>query len=167
MTVDFLIAPSGPDDKGGKLKNLEDDFAAIIAPGLRIAFLGRKKVVLDGKTIRNEQARREVWVCGAAAFVVMKALAFRLRGENKDAYDLAYFLRNYEGGVAEVADGLRPLLVEEVEVAEALGYLREDFASVEALGPRRTAEFIHDAPNDEAQADAWGAVQDLLTLVPD
>ena len=32
-------------------------------------------------------------MCGPGAFVVLKALAFRDRGEPKDAYDLVYVLR--------------------------------------------------------------------------
>ena len=47
----------------------------------------------------SEQPTREVWVCGPGAYVVLKALAFRLRGENKDAYDLHYLVRNYGAGI--------------------------------------------------------------------
>lgn len=34
VSVDFLIPPSRPDDRGGALRNIEPEFAAIIAPGL-------------------------------------------------------------------------------------------------------------------------------------
>jgi hypothetical protein len=47
-------------------------------------------------------------VCGAGAFVILKALAFRIRDENKDAYDLYYLLRNFGRGVADGAAELRP-----------------------------------------------------------
>ncbi len=36
VTVDFLIPPSLANDKGGRLRNIETDFAAIIAPGLKL-----------------------------------------------------------------------------------------------------------------------------------
>jgi hypothetical protein len=39
--VDFLISPPLATDQGGKLRDTEKDFAAIIAPGLKLAFLGR------------------------------------------------------------------------------------------------------------------------------
>lgn len=147
------------------MRDIEDDFAAIIAPGLRLAFLDRVKVTLDGPTIRKEQARREVTVCGAGAFIVMKALAFHIRGENKDAYDLVYVLRNFGEGPAAVADRLAPL-AREPEALEAKRHLTEDFESVRHIGPLRAAEFLHGAPNDDAQADAWGAVRDLLDRLP-
>lgn len=38
VTVDFLIPPSLDGDRGGKLRDIEPDFAAIIAPGLLCAF---------------------------------------------------------------------------------------------------------------------------------
>ena len=161
VTVDFLIPPSREGDVGGRLLDIEADFAAIIAPGLRLAFRDRVRVTIAGKTIRDEQARRNIWVCGPGAFVVMKALAFRSRGENKDAYDLVYFLRNYGTATDEVAKSLAPLIADE-EAKGAMQVLREDFAAIDSIGPRRAAEFIHGGRNDEAQADALGAVRDLL-----
>ena len=34
VTIDFLIQPTREGDKGGRLRDLEPDFAAILAPGL-------------------------------------------------------------------------------------------------------------------------------------
>lgn len=164
VTLDFLIAPTRPDDEGGHLRNLQDDFAAIIAPGLQLAFRDSKTVRLAERTIRGERAERSVLVCGAGAFVVMKALAFRNRGENKDAYDLAYVVRNYGEGVGDVAALLAPLM-EDPEAKSAVGFLREDFAAVDSLGPRRVSEFLFDARHDEEEGRVWSAVQDLLRLL--
>jgi hypothetical protein len=161
VTVDFLIPPSREGDVGGRLRDIQDDFAAIIAPGLRLAFRDRVNVTIDGRTIRGELARREVGVCGPGAFVVMKALAFRSRGENKDAYDLVYLLRNYGAGVEDVAARLAPLLDDD-EATRAVQILREDFGAIDRIGPRRAAEFLHGGRSDEAAADALGAVRDLL-----
>ena len=166
VTLDFLIPPSKEGDQGGQLRDIEEDFAAIIAPGLRLAFLDRVKVKLDGRTIRNEQARREVTVCGAGAFMVMKALAFHIRGENKDAYDLVYVLQNFGDGPPTVAARLEPL-AREPETLEAKRCLTEDFKTVGHIGSVRAAEFIHGGPNEDAQADAWGVVSDLLERLPD
>ena len=103
VTVDFLIEPEGEQFKPGALFPLERDWAAIIAPGLHLAFQDYRIVTLDGVTVTGERARREIHVCDAGAYVVLKALAFRIRGENKDAYDLFYLLRNYGDGVKDVA----------------------------------------------------------------
>ena len=161
VTVDFLIPPSLPHDQGGKLRNIEKDFAAIIAPGLKLAFQDRRRVRIEGKTISGEKAAREVWVCGPGAFLVLKALAFLGRGENKDAYDLYYLIRNFGAGIGEVAACLQPLLADE-EAKKAVQILHDDFLDHDGLGPRRVAEFLQGGSDDEIQADVVGFVRELL-----
>jgi hypothetical protein len=95
--------------------------------------------------------------------VVLKALAFRLRGANKGAYDLVCILREYGDGLDDVAGQLSPLL-EDQDTGTALNYLGEDFAEVDSIGPMRYAEFVTGARNDDLQADAQGLVRELLRL---
>ena len=161
VTVDFVIPPSLDEDEGGKIRHIENDFAAVITPGLHLAFKDRQKVSLKGSTILGEKASREIWVCGAGAFVVLKALAFGTRGENKDAYDLYYVIRNYGSGVKDVLKHLNPILLEQ-ETQKALQILRRDFSDPDGVGPRRVAEFLFRASNDEIEADVAGFVRELL-----
>ena len=165
VTLDFLIPPSQPADKGGRLRHLQSDFAAIIAPGLRLAFRDRVRIAMTGRTIRGAHARREIWVCGPGAFVAMKALAFRVRGANKDAYDLVYMLQNYGTGIADVAASLARLR-DDPDAREALAILDEEFTSAESTGPICAAIFLHGNRNDESEADAWSAVRELLETLP-
>jgi len=162
VTVDFLIQPSLPDDVGGKLRDIEQDFAAVIAPGLHLAFQDRTKVTLSGKTIKGERATRPIWICGPGAYVVLKALAFNLRGENKDAYDLFYVLRNYGDSVSAIVAHLEPLRADPATI-EAIEILRRDFTSHDGVGPMRVAEFLAGGPNDGIQADVVGFVDTLLS----
>jgi hypothetical protein len=161
VTVDFLIETEDAEHSAGKLMNIEEDFAAIIAPGLHLAFKDRQKVTLRGRTILDEKAERDVWVCGPGAFVVLKALAFHLRGENKDAYDLYYVVRNYGSGVAEVTARLKPLLSDQIAKA-ALECLKSDFSNHQAIGPRRVAQFLYGRDDDGTQADAVGFLRQLI-----
>jgi hypothetical protein len=161
VTIDFLIPPSRDGDRGGKLRNIEPDFAAIIAPGLRCAFRDRVRVTLEGRTLFGEKATRDAWVCGPGAYIVLKALAFEGRGENKDAYDLFYVLRNYRSSIDDVFVRLEPLLDDE-EANKALVILGRDFTDPESIGPRRVAEFITGGPDDDIQADVVGFVGQLL-----
>jgi len=161
VTVDFLIQPSFAGDKGGTLRDIEPDFAAIIAPGLNLAFQDRQRVTINGQTLFGEKASRGLWICGAGAFVVLKALAFDARGDSKDAYDLYYMIRNYGSGVDDVVAKLRPLL-DDGETRRALGILRRDFLDPESVGPRRVAEFVSDRPDTDLQADVVGFVSQVL-----
>ena len=109
----------------------------------------------------GEQATRQIWVCGPGAYVVLKSLAFQLRGENKDAYDLYYLVRNYGSGIDDIADRLKPLLGDP-SAQQAVNALKQDFLSHQGIGARRVAEFIHGTSDDDIQADVVGFLGQLV-----
>lgn len=162
VTVDFLISPSEKEEKGGTLFDIEPDLAAVVTPGLHLAFQDRRQVRLSGQTILQENASRDIWVCGPGSLTVLKALAFGDRGTSKDAYDLAYVWRAL--GVDEIAEFLAPLLGDPV-VARALSIIREDFTDHNGIGPRRAAAFQPSVPSDETQADVVGMATRLVSLL--
>ena len=164
VTIDFLVPPASDADQGGQIKDIEKDFAAVITPGLELAFKDKIKVTLDGNTIFGENAKRDVYFCGPGAFVVLKALAFRIRGENKDAYDLYYHIRNFGSSVDDVAEALKPLLNEK-ETKEAIKILKEDFTGNDSVGAVRVARFITGSKDETIQADVVGFVHSLLDLI--
>jgi hypothetical protein len=93
VTIDFLLPPIPGAERGGGMHPLEADLSAMITPGLQLAQMERVEVELDGHTLKGEQAKRTIPVCGPASFIVLKALAFNDRGEPKDTFDLVYVLR--------------------------------------------------------------------------
>jgi hypothetical protein len=103
-------------------------------------------------------------VCDAGAYVVLKALAFDSRGENKDAYDLYYVVRSYGDGPAEVAAKLQ-LLLDDADAQRALSILKRDFSEPDAVGPMRVAAFVAGGNDDVLQADVVGFINQLLTKV--
>jgi hypothetical protein len=163
VAIDFLVPPTSEDDEGGQIKDIEKDFAAVITPGLELAFKDRIKIALEGYTIFGENAKRDVYVCGPGAFVVLKALAFRKRGENKDAYDLYYHIRNYGSGVEDIAEALKPLLHEK-EAKAAIKILSQDFTSHDSVGAVRAARFVTGGADEAIQAEVAGFVHSLLDL---
>ena len=95
--------------------------------------------------------------------MVLKALAFRKRGENKDAYDLYYHIRNYGSGVEDIAEALKPILYEK-EAKEAIKILSEDFTSNDSVGAVRVARFITGGTDEVIKAEVAGFVRNLLDL---
>ena len=161
VTVDFLIAPTDEKERGGTIRNIESDFAAIVTPGLSLAFKDTQRVALSGETILGEKAAREIPVCGPGAYIVLKALAFQGRGENKDAYDLWYVLRHFGSGVDDVFRHLE-LLSTHPQAQRALKVLRRDFANPQMLGPRRVADFLFKRADANTQRDVVADVKALL-----
>lgn len=162
VTIDFLIPPSADGDEGSRLKHILPGFAAIITPGLHMAFSDRRLIEFQGRTPAGEVAQREVWVCGPGAYTVLKALAFYHRGSEKDAYDMAYVW--YGVGVEEVAESLEPMLGDS-DVERALDVIRDNFTTLDSVGPIRTAEFLADGPYDEIRADTVGLATSLLSML--
>lgn len=161
VMVDFLIEPENAGARAGGMFSLTSDLAAMVTPGLHLAFNDNQVVTIKGRTIAGEDASRKIRVCGAGAYVILKALAFHKRGENKDAYDLFYLLRNYGRGVSDVAGKVLSLLPDNT-AEEALAYLRNDFGNSGAVGPMRVAAFLYGRPDAGIQADAAGFVRRLL-----
>ena len=159
VTIDFLIPPQAANGQPGRLLRIENDFAAIITEGLGLAFRDRRLVPLSGYTPSEERADRDIPVCGPGAFTVLKALAFRNRGENKDAYDLHYVLSGL--GIDEVARCLQPLLPD-ARVEKAMDIIRDEFTTHDATGPRRVAQFLNYGSDDDIQADVVGNALQLL-----
>jgi hypothetical protein len=165
VTIDFLLPPIPGAERGGSIQPLEEDLAALIAPGLQLASDEREEIEIAGHTLKGEKVERTVPVCGPATFIVLKALAFSDRAEPKDAFDLVYVLRRWPGGVGDVVERLTRHAANDGRVVkEALDHLAKDFADPETLGPRRVAEFEGEAGDvpDAIAADAHGYVDDLL-----
>ncbi len=140
ITIDFLIAPSEEGDKPASVKHFDVDFGALITPGLDLAFIDYDEIYMEGKTTKEEKVRRKIRVCGPGAFVVLKTLALKNRGENKDAYDLYYVIRNYKNGPKDVAERFMALFPNP-HCEMALEFLKEDFQAIDSLGIKRTVEF--------------------------
>jgi len=162
VTVDFLIQPSFTYDKGGDLRDLTRELAAIITPGLNLAFRDYEAIALKGTTFNGAEAQRTFMICGPGAFLVLKALAFRNRGEGKDAFDLFYVVRNYGRDIDDLLNRLRPLL-DDPNTHRAIEILRQDFLNIKGTGPIAVAEFLSKGPDEEIQADVVGFIYKLLS----
>lgn len=130
-----------------------------------LAFVDCLTVTIEDETPVGERARRDIRAAGPAAFVVLKAHALRLRGENKDAYDLVYVLIHYgRAPSVEVAERFASIAADP-EARRALEILAEDFATDEHLGPKRYAEFLGDRDSPDWRQDAVGVVREFLRWV--
>lgn len=163
IELDFLVSKSDEQDTGGgEVINIEGDFAAIVTPGLHLAFEDYEKIELEERIPGKGKAKRKIKVAGPAAFLVLKSLAFDLRGTNKDAYDLYYVLRNYAGGTGEIAQRFNNFTKSEI-VANSLDILKRDFRNEDMIGPQCVANFVaSNEQNTKIKADVVAFINDLL-----
>lgn len=159
ILVDFLT-PQGSRRKG-TLAEVDTDLEAFATPGLGLAFSDRVWVEMNDARPGTRAGRRKLPVCGPGAFVILKALAFRSRRANKDAYDIDYVLRHYGDNVEAVAERMRPLQADAVGRDAAL-CLREDFADLGSVGPAAVAAFLGRRDDEGFRADVAGLVQRLI-----
>lgn len=163
LTVDLLIPHTWGDTDAREVRDLKD-LSAFVTPGLQLAFEDQELVALKGKTILGKPASATLRVCGPGAFVVLKAQAMRRRADNKDAYDLYYMFRNYGSGFEDVAKRYVPLMGDPIAI-EALQYIREDFASWNAIGAERVAIFLSHGIEDDVRGEAYVLAKNFLSAV--
>lgn len=112
-------------------------------------------------------------VAGVSSLLMLKGLAMRDRSKDKDPFDIVWLLSAYPGGPVAAATHVRAShIAGEADLFEAVGWIRNKFASVENEGPAAYARFIsgmrppdHGAESDammRLRRDALGTVQAFL-----
>lgn len=163
-------------DRPGKLVNVEGERVSALAVkfgGIVHDWYGERKVtgeLLDGRGISTEVVR----FADVPAFIILKAVAFDDRMENKDAGDLIHVIR-YAGTIDEVAELFVQRLLSKAHpgaIDAGLQALRrrfcddEDAEGYEKAGSVAYAKF-HGSDDDEdelvgRQRYAAGLVQEVL-----
>jgi len=162
--IDLLVERTSDADWEGQTLQLSPGLAAMVTPSLNVAFADCLSVTLSGEPGAEGCETNLVRVCGPGAFVVMKAIAFELRREDKgpkDAYDLYYVLRHYGAGITDVIDHFHAI-GGFVDTARAKNILRNHFSEPDAAGPKAVARFFGSRRDDAIQADVAGLVRRLL-----
>jgi hypothetical protein len=164
LTVVLDLLCDVPSREGPRLVNLSGDargLSAVRIPGAHIVFHDYVEVAITAELLDDRGVATEiVRVAGIAPFVVLKAIAYDDRVEEKDAYDLVYTIANYEGGPEAAADifigSVRRAADDIVFFERAVAVLRSRFGSDETTeghrkdGPTSYARFLTD-PGREGQ----------------
>lgn len=137
--VDFLV--EHPPRTSGSAQ--VEDITASIMPGVDRALATAREVNISGVDLHGAEQRLTARVCEAGPFLALKLRAFCNRQQPKDAFDILYTLRHYDGGTSAAIAAF----AEEVRVAnpacpDALRTLKEHFASETAPGPVKASHFV-------------------------
>ncbi len=142
-----LITGEGEDSEGTGLHTQIQEMIVGKLRGTDLAFDNSVSVSITGKLPDGSENVVRIRVATPASFICMKAHAMNERKKEKDAYDIWFCLRNYEGGPEALASSLQPLLGHPI-VDEAISILREKFESIDRVGPQWSAQVAHDNGDD-------------------
>lgn len=163
VEVDFLAGEYGGTGRRRRHQRAQDLMARKARAG-DLAFDDYLKLTIRGELPNGAKNEIVCRVAGIAPFLVMKGMAIWDRYDEKDSYDICYTIRNYPGGLYELAGVLRPHLGNRL-VVEGLQKIRAKFLEIDGFGPTAYADFLLIEDNDERQLlmrDAYERVNALL-----
>jgi len=149
---------------------LVDGLQVIQASGGRVALEHNVIHHLDGKMPDGRNNSVDILVATIPALLVMKGYALNGRDKKKDAYDIYFSVRNYEGGPAALAVACKPLLSDE-SVTMAYREIAGKFRSEDDFGPQTVRMFLADSDAlggmtpEQVQVDAFRQVQAWLSAM--
>jgi hypothetical protein len=165
VIVDFLMPRDSEIEKN--IPPLLSEFAVQRASGAELAVRFHQLTAIEGTMPGGGHNRVKIAVASIPALLAMKGHALMRRQKRKDAYDIYYCIRNYEGGPEALAEVCRPLL----DIKDALeGYqgIAEKFAQEDMIGPVWVRQFVDGTPHigertpEQWQTDAFGQVHAWL-----
>ncbi len=149
ICVDFLV--EYPPHTSGSAQ--VEDITASIMPGVARALATARSIEVSGVDLYGAKQQLTARVCEVGPFLALKLRAFCDRQQPKDAFDILYTLRHYDGGTAAAVTAFAV----EVRAAnpacrDALRTLKNHFASETAPGHVKASHFVlGDVRPDESE----------------
>jgi len=137
--VDFLVEHS-PRMSGSVQV---DEITASIMPGVDRALATARNLEVRGVDLHGATQNLVARVCEAGPFLALKLRAFGNRQQPKDAFDILYTLRHYDGGTdAAIAAFAEEVRISNPACPDALRSLKEHFANESSPGPVKASHFV-------------------------
>lgn len=143
------------------------NFAVQKADGAGVAMQSFVHHTLDGTMPDGRRNTVELRVASIPALLVMKGYALVGRDKHKDAYDIYFSVREFEGGADALANACRPLLGDPV-ARKGFQHIAGRFTDDAAFGPVTVRRFLSDSAAlgemtaDQVQVDAFRQVRAWL-----
>lgn len=150
IIIDLMM----PDDAKNRKNRppLVDGLRVIEASGGRVALNHYVVHHIEGRMPDGRNNAVDLLVASIPAFLVMKGYALIGRDKKKDAYDIYFSVRNFEGGPVALAEACKALLA---DASVAMGYrnIASKFRHEDDFGPQTVKAFL-------AESDALGEMTD-------
>lgn len=160
VIVDLIGGEYANDEKAAAIQ--VDELRLNTLRGVDLAFEACEEIMIEGNMPDGTHNIVRARIVRPEAFVLIKAFALAERAKEKDAYDIAFVLHNYEPTLAALAARLAPLTGDGLG-AEAYRIITEKFAQLESVGPAWAAKIAAENGQDFQQAQQ-AAFQDAREL---
>lgn len=160
IQVDFLTIPPERTGRVHRHRPIQPDLQARTMHGAELATIHRAQRRICGTLPGGAETEVEVLMLDVVGCLGTKGIALGERFKHKDAYDIVSVMDNFDGGVHEVSNQVRPFKTEPL-IAESLGVISEKFRGERSEGPRWYAEFL--GGDHEAQQIASQRAYQLVT----
>ncbi|WP_396271090.1 nucleotidyl transferase AbiEii/AbiGii toxin family protein [Ideonella sp.] len=143
------------------------NFAVQRADGAGVALRSFLNHKLEGTMPDGRPNSLEIRVASIPALLVMKGYALAGRDKQKDAYDIYFSVREFEGGPEVLAHECAELLTDTIAM-KGLQNIAEKFSAMDAYGPITVRRFLSesaalgDMTEDQVQRDAYEQVNAWL-----
>jgi len=143
------------------------NFAVQKADGAGVAMQSFVQRKIDGTMPDGRRNTVELRVASIPALLVMKGYALVGRDKHKDAYDIYFSVREFDGGADALADACRPLLGNRVAL-KGFQHIASKFTDNAAFGPITVRQFLSNSAAlgemtaDQVQVDAFLQVRAWL-----
>lgn len=165
IIVDFLMPRDAVVEKN--IPPLVENFAVQRADGAALALKFSQSLILEGVMPKGGKNVLTLQIASIPALLAMKGFALDGRMKDKDAYDIYYCVRNYQGGIDALVTDCKPLL-NDAEAVRAFTLIAEKFVDRDFHGPESVARFAEEGDilesrtRDQWQMDAFGQVNAWL-----
>jgi len=137
--LDFLTE----DARGTTGTVMVDSIPANILPGINRALATARTMAVEAVDLYGATQNLTIRVCEVGPFLVLKLRAFASRQQPKDAFDLLYTLRHYDGGIdAAFAAFAAEATAGNPAIPDAMNCLKIHFSHEQATAPVRAAHFV-------------------------
>lgn len=137
--VDFLV--ENPPHTSGSAQ--VEDITASSMPGVDRALATARSIEVTGVDLHGADQKLIARVCEVGPFLALKLRAFCDRQQPKDAFDVLYTLRHYDGGsAAAIAAFAEEVRVGNPACTDAVRTLQEHFQTETSPGPVKASHFV-------------------------
>lgn len=131
-----------------------DDITASLMPGVERALATARVMTVEGVDMHGARQKLAARVCEVGPFLALKLRAFLHRQQPKDAFDILYTLRHYDGGTpAAIAAFAEEVRVGNTATADALLCLERHFIDATSPAPAKAAYFVYGERSPGESAD--------------